>query len=124
MARTHQVSKGQVSKSVAPEAPKAEAPVETPKAEQPAAAEQPKVVALRGGLAVATVKLAGKKYATKAPHNLEWWGSIAKACEGDKAASVADLTKAAKDGGAGVPTHFIGYCIRRGYLADGTAVKQ
>lgn len=117
MAKTRQVPKGTVSEQPAQAA--------TPTVEQPAQAapEAPKTVALRGGIAVATVKLAGKKYATKAPHNLEWWGAITKACADDKAANVADLVKAAKDGGAGVPAHFIGYCMRRGYLADG-AVKQ
>lgn len=70
----------------------------------------PTVVALRGQAAVASVQIkAGAVYKTKAPHNLDWWAIITKAAASQPAA-VADLCK------AGVPSHFIGYTLRRGYL--------
>lgn len=83
------------------------------KAAQPAtqaaapAAPAPATVALRGGPAVATVRLTGKPYRSAAKHNTDWWALITAA----KGGPVQELVK------AGVPTHFIGYTMRRGYLA-------
>lgn len=74
---------------------------------QAAPAPQPATVALRGGPAVATVRLTGKPYRSAAKHNTDWWALITAA----KGGPVQELVK------AGVPTHFIGYTMRRGYLA-------
>lgn len=84
------------------------------KSDAPAAATPAApVVALRGGPAVQAVKLTDKAYRTKAEHNLGWWGTITtQAATGP--ASVKTLVEAK------VPTHFIGYCIRRGYLGAAT----
>lgn len=82
----------------------------------PAPVAKAPTVALRGGQAVALVSLrAGATYKTKAPHNQQWWASITQACGEGKAAPVADLVKPAP-AGPGVPAHFVGYCLRRGYL--------
>lgn len=74
----------------------------------PAPAHVP-AVALRGGPAVASVLMTGKVYRTKAQHNLDWWATITGKAH-TEAAPVAALLEAK------VPSHFIGYCIRRGYL--------
>lgn len=61
--------------------------------------------------AVQLVKLTGKPYRTAAKHNQEWWASIVGVSGPEQMASVQALA-AAK-----VPAHFVGYCVRRGYLA-------
>ena len=72
------------------------------------------MVALRGGLAVGAVQATGKPYRTAAPHNAAWWQAIGQALAAGKgSASVQALV--AQPGG--VPTHFVAYAIRRGYLA-------
>lgn len=73
---------------------------------------QPVVVALRNGPAVQTVRLTGKLYRTKAAHNLDWYATIGTLATRTVPATVAALL-AAK-----VPSHFIGYCMRRGYLVQ------
>ena len=79
---------------------------------KPTAAPATPVVALRGGLAVAAVAVTGKPYRTAAAHNRDWWAAIGKVvATGKGTATVVDLL-AAK-----VPSHFIGYCVRRGYLS-------
>src|SRR5262245_27286776 len=103
MAKTKSVAKGTVAKATGAPAP-VQAPAATP-------AVVAKVVALRGGQAVAQVKLTAKAYRVTAVHNKAWFDLIGKQCAGDKPAGVADLIK------LGVPSHFIGYGIRRGYLA-------
>lgn len=75
----------------------------------PAAQAPAPTVALRGGAAVALVRLGGKPYRTAAKHNMDWWAQVTQAAA-TKPAPVADLIK------AGVPSHFIGYALRRGYL--------
>ncbi len=83
----------------------------------PAATPAP-VVALRGGLAIAAVALTGKPYRTAAAHNRDWWAAIGTAvAAGNGTATVTDLL-AAK-----VPAHFVGYCVRRGYLATPASTK-
>lgn len=80
-------------------------------------APKPATVALRGGAAVAQVKLSGKQYRTAAPHNQQWWKTLSEAGAGDKSVAVADVVVSqAKP--QGVPAHFIGYCLRRGYLTE------
>ena len=74
----------------------------------PAAPVAP-TVALRGGPAVASVHMTGKVYRTKAAHNLEWWAALQKAT----ATGPASVTTVLENK---VPSHFVGYCIRRGYL--------
>lgn len=80
----------------------------TPAAPAAPAAPAP-TVALRGGPAVQQVKLTGKLYRSAAKHNTDWWAQV-QAAAATNPAPVADLVK------AGVPTHFIGYTMRRGYL--------
>lgn len=78
----------------------------------PATPAKPVTVALRGGLAVAAVKLGGKAYRVACPHNAGWWQVVgATLATGQGTASVQALT------GAGVPAPFVGYCVRKGYLA-------
>lgn len=85
--------------------------VAAPVAVQPA----PPTVALRGGPAVATVAIApGTVYRTKAPHNVAWWAAITKACASGPAPVTTLLAQA--PAGAAVPSHFVTYCMRRGYL--------
>lgn len=79
----------------------------------PAAPAAPaKAVALRGGQAVATVQVvAGAVYRTKAPHNVAWWATLTGLATAQPVA-VATVVAAPHS----VPTHFVGYCLRRGYL--------
>ena len=81
-----------------------QAPQQAPEAVAP-------VVALRGGMAIASVQLTGKPYRTKAAHNAGWWQTITTSSGGSVQALIA----------AGVPSHFIAYTVRRGYLAPATA---
>jgi hypothetical protein len=91
--------------TVTPAAPAA--PVAAP------AAPAPAVVPLRGGLAIASVKLTGKAYRVGAPHNQAWWQQCQSAvAAGNGQASVAALVQ------AGVPAIFVGYVVRRGYMAS------
>lgn len=71
----------------------------------------PVVVPVRGGLAIASVKLTGKQYRVAAQQNQGWWTQVqAGVAAGKGTAAVADLVK------AGVPAPFVGYVVRRGYL--------
>lgn len=90
---------------------------QTVAAPAPKAASKPVTVALRGGAAVAQVALVpGATYRTKAAHNVAWWQAIGAAVQaGQGKAAVAQLVAQAP-AGAGVPAHFVGYCLRRGYL--------
>lgn len=72
------------------------------------------VVALRGGIAVATVALTGKPYRCKAQHNAGWWQTISAAQGGSVQALIT----------AGVPSAFVAYAIRRGYLAPVAETQQ
>jgi hypothetical protein len=84
----------------------------TPPAPVAAAPAAPATVALRGGLAISTVKLTGKQYRVGAEHNQKWWALVAAGVQaGQGTAAVADLVK------AGVPATFVGYVVRRGYAA-------
>lgn len=71
-------------------------------------------VALRGGPVVSTIKLSGQVYRTAAAHNIEWWSQITAAC----ASGPAEVSKLllTKENPKGVPSHFIGYTLKRGYL--------
>lgn len=75
------------------------------------APEKAKTVALRGGPAVTKVSLSGAVYRTSADHNKRWWSTL-QAALADGPADVAPLLAAPHE----VPSHFIGYAIRRGYL--------
>lgn len=85
------------------------APVVAPKA--------PSAVPTRTHGAVQAVKLGAKTYRVKAGHNAETWAAITAALAGGPA-SVEVVAKAAEKhtGGSGA-VGFIGYCVRRGYLA-------
>lgn len=97
----------QVAATLAPAA--APAAPTTPPVAAPAA---PATVALRGGLAIAAVKLTGKNYRVGAKHNQEWWAQCQQAVTaGGGTASVKALVE------AGVPAIFVGYVVRRGYMA-------
>ena len=74
-----------------------------------------KAVALRGGAALVQVQLTGKPYRTTAPHNQHWWAALAAACAAGPA-PVGPLL-AGPNNAQGVPANFVGYCVRRGYLA-------
>lgn len=88
--------------------------------QQPTQPAQPQVVALRGGIAVATVTLGSKPYSSRAPHNVAWFAAVqAAVAAGNGQAAVATLLQPAP-AGSGVPSHFIAYCLRRGYLAQPT----
>lgn len=114
------------TKATAPKAPKATAaaPKAAPKAKAPKAATPapvapapaPAAVALRGGPAVQRVTLTGKAYRTGAKHNAQWWAQVQELCQQDDGTGRADAPVAALVE-MGVPTHFIGYALRRGYLA-------
>jgi hypothetical protein len=80
-----------------------------------AKAQPAKVVALRGGAAVGKVKLTDKAYRTAAPHNVQWWATITRACAKGPA-TVADML-VGPNNPQGVPAAFVGYAMRRGYLA-------
>lgn len=71
-------------------------------------------VALRGGLAVGRVQLTGKPYRTAAAHNRAWWDALCAALATGPA-PVAPLL-ASQTNPQGVPSHFVGYVMRRGYL--------
>lgn len=74
--------------------------------------QAPQTVALRGGLAIASVVLTGKPYRVAAPHNVAWFATIGKlAAASGGTASVQAIVA------AGVPAPFVGYVVRRGYLA-------
>lgn len=76
-----------------------------------AAPAKPVTVALRGGLAIASVKLTAKAYRVGAAHNAAWWLQCTSAiAAGGGQASVAALVQ------AGVPAIFVGYVVRRGYM--------
>lgn len=75
---------------------------------------KPVTVALRGGPAITSIKLSGTVYRTGAVHNKAWFELVQAALK-DGAAPVAPLVGSGTDGKT-VPSHFIGYCIRRGYL--------
>jgi hypothetical protein len=84
----------------------------TTQAAAPAAPAAPATVALRGGLAIAQVKLTGKQYRVGAAHNQGWWQLVQAGVQaGNGTAAVASLVK------AGVPATFVGYVVRRGYAA-------
>jgi len=73
-------------------------------------AKQP-TVALRGGPAVQSVALTGNPYRTGCAHNAAWWATLTAALANGPA-PVAPLLQ----GPQAVPSHFVGYAIRRGYL--------
>jgi hypothetical protein len=78
----------------------------------PKAEPKAQTVALRGGPAVALVTTAGAKaYRVAAKHNADWYGQMQSACK-DGPAKVAELIE------AGVPSHFVAYCLRKGYAVN------
>lgn len=91
------------------------APVVTKVSEPAAPTAAPKpapTVALRGGLAIQSVKLTGKAYRVGAAHNQAWWDQVTQAvAAGNGTATVAELVTNRK-----VPAIFVGYVVRRGYL--------
>jgi hypothetical protein len=87
----------------------------TPAPQAPAPAPAAPVVAVRGGLAIAAVRLTGKVYRVGATHNAGWWAQCTQAvAAGGGTASVQALVQ------AGVPAIFVGYVVRRGYMAPVT----
>lgn len=88
-------------------APKATKQAPAPVAPAPVAPAP--TVALRGGPAVQQVALTGKPYRSAAAHNTAWWQQVQQAAAAGPAPVAALLA-------AGVPAHFVGYTMRRGYL--------
>lgn len=87
----------------------APAPAPAPVAPAPAPVQ---AVALRGGLAIVAVRATTALYRTSAPHNVAWWALVQQQlAAGDGVATVPALLA------AGVPAPFVGYVVRRGYLA-------
>ncbi len=87
-------------------------------------ASVPQVVTSPKAPAFTPAKLAGttqvvlgpRNYGSKAAHNVAWWAAINKSL-GSSHNTVAYLTSPAPEGAA-VPGHFVGYCLRKGYLAS------
>lgn len=75
-------------------------------------ASAPAVVPVRGGLAIAQVKLGGKPYRVTAPHNAAWWSTV----QAQLAAAPNGVAPVAAVVAAGVPVIMVGYLVRRGYL--------
>lgn len=98
-------SKAKVTKVQADAAPVADA------APAPAPASAPTAVPVRGGAKITAVRLTDKAYRSAAAHNTDWWAKVTAAC-GKDSATVATLVD------KGVPAHFIGYTVRRGYLTQ------
>src|SRR6185436_11303473 len=82
-------------------------------------------VAVANGIAVAAVAVKpAQVYRTKAPHNQAWFSAIVAQIGantgGPQGAHPATAAVApmlvTKENPAGVPSHFFGYCLRRGYL--------
>lgn len=117
--QTHRVQKGTVQAAApAPQTAPALAQVAqqlqaTMAAAQPApATPAPVTVALRGGMAIAAVRLTNKPYRVGAPHNVAWWQQCTQAiAQGNGSTTVQALLQ------AGVPAPFVGYVVRRGYMA-------
>ena len=65
-------------------------------------AKAPKNAALR-------VVMGTKPYRVACPHNNAWWQAVTAALAGGPA-TVAQVVQ------AGVPSHFVGYVVRKGYL--------
>lgn len=77
-------------------------------------------VALRGGPAVTYVQVnPATVYHSKAPHNVAWWQAITSAATAAPAPVAALVATQANP--QGVPGHFVGYCLRRGYLVAAQA---
>lgn len=115
-SKTHTVAKGTVAKATQVKAPVA--PSTMPTLETlPAApvAPAPQTIALRGGLAITNVKLTGAVYRVGAPHNAIWWQYLAKELAAGPQPVAGLLFSQANPNGA--PAAFIGYVVRRGYLA-------
>jgi hypothetical protein len=77
----------------------------------PTAPAKPKVVALRGGPAISTVKMGPNVYHVQAPHNILWWNIVTAklAASDDGTAAVTDLLEH-------MPGTMIRYLVARGYL--------
>lgn len=73
----------------------------------------PQPVAPRRGKVPVAVKLSTKEYGVSADHNAGWWAIVQQYARrhGGVAAGPA-LVK------AGVPSIFINYCVRRGWLTE------
>jgi hypothetical protein len=69
-------------------------------------AKQPKTAAMR-------VVMGPKPYRVACEHNNAWWATIGKALA-QGPATVAQVVQ------AGVPSHFVGYVVRKGYLVAAT----
>lgn len=111
-------TKAKPAKAQAAKAPKASAmpTAQTLPAPAAKAAKPATTVALRGGPAVATVALTGNPYRTGAAHNAAWWQALCAAIASGKGQTAVAPLLATPANPAGVPAHFVGYALRRGYL--------
>ncbi len=119
---TPTTGKGLRASKAAAKAPVTLAPVQ-PAVQAPAAPAQV-VIPLRGGLAYAYLQLTPtcKPYRTACPHNTQWWGQLhaaVQAAPGHKLPLAQVLLTQANP--TGVPGHFIGYAVRRGYMVGAQA---
>lgn len=105
-------SKGVVSKPQSAIANMAATVASTPQAAP--VASKPQTVALRGGIAVTNIALTGTPYRVGAPHNAVMWAYLQKQLEKGPVAVSSVLQTPTNT--AGVPGHFVGYALRRGYL--------
>ena len=106
-------------------APQAANPMPTPAAPVvPTMAPAKPATAPRGLPVAVKANPASKGYRTTAPHCQQRWQALLAAMQaGGGVAQVAPLVAACTQGaaahnynGPGVPGHFVGYCLRRGYI--------
>lgn len=106
-------------------APQAATPMPTPAAPVVPSMAPAKPASTPRGLPVAVrINPASKGYRTTAPHCLQRWQALLAAMQaGNGVAQVAPLVGACTQGaaahnynGPGVPGHFVGYALRRGYI--------
>ena len=106
-------------------APQAATPMPTPAAPVVPSMAPAKPASVPRGLPVAVrLNPASKGYRTTAPHCLQRWQALLAAMQaGNGVAQVAPLVGACTQGaaahnynGPGVPGHFVGYALRRGYI--------
>jgi hypothetical protein len=106
MSKIKSVSKGTVASALGQVAAVLSTPTVAP------STPKPTTVALRGGLAIASVKLGGKPYRVTAAHNVAWWQATQKCLSDGKGVATVQALVA-----TGMPATMVGYMVRRGYLA-------
>lgn len=93
-----------------PKATKAKAKTPNPIAAIVAAANAAPAIVVAAPATAGSVQLSGKRYRVGADHNSAWWAKMAPLLAAGPVAVAALVA-------AGVPTKFVNYTVRRGYLA-------